>query len=143
MGGAADRLDAEPGAHSLAHLSKRLLTSSSPQINQLPHLDATVLEESASSSQLVACFLPSGTICGVTQLGEGEIEFARLMPLITVRNDLALSARRFRLICNLLCAGGGQVCAGAAEERQRKAERRVEALIAMPIQLGGNSFSIS
>ncbi|BGP34847.1 hypothetical protein JCM10296v2_006671 [Rhodotorula toruloides] len=52
-------------------------------INQLPHLDATVLEESASFSQLVACFLPSGTICGVTQLGEGEIEFARLMPLVT------------------------------------------------------------
>lgn len=59
--------------------------STPPQIDQLPHLDATVLEESASSSRLVASFLPTGNLCGVAQIGEGEIEYARIMPLITVR----------------------------------------------------------
>ncbi|GAA5984697.1 hypothetical protein JCM10908_003465 [Rhodotorula pacifica] len=52
-------------------------------IDQIPHLDATVLEESATSSRLVASFLSSGNLCGVTQLGEGEIEYARMMPLLT------------------------------------------------------------
>lgn len=55
------------------------------QINQLPHLDATVLEEAASSSQLLAGFTPSGAVCGLVQLGEGEVEFARVMPLVSVR----------------------------------------------------------
>ncbi|GAA5824758.1 hypothetical protein JCM11251_005329 [Rhodosporidiobolus azoricus] len=58
-------------------------------VNQLPHLDATVLEESASSSQLVACFTPSGDVCGVTQMGDGEVEFARLMPLLTEAGNFA------------------------------------------------------
>ncbi|GAA5836709.1 hypothetical protein JCM9279_007633 [Rhodotorula babjevae] len=52
-------------------------------INQLPHLDATVLEEAASSSQLLAGFTPSGAVCGLAQLGEGEVEFARVMPLVS------------------------------------------------------------
>ncbi|GAA5962217.1 hypothetical protein JCM8115_006632 [Rhodotorula mucilaginosa] len=52
-------------------------------IDQTPHLDATVLEESAASSRLVASFLSSGNMCGVTQLGEGEIEYARMVPLLT------------------------------------------------------------
>ncbi|GAA5968659.1 hypothetical protein JCM11641_007715 [Rhodosporidiobolus odoratus] len=51
-------------------------------INQLPHLDSTVLEESASSAQLVACFTPSGDVCGIFQTGEGEIEYGRVMPLV-------------------------------------------------------------
>ncbi|GJN93160.1 hypothetical protein Rhopal_006207-T1 [Rhodotorula paludigena] len=59
-------------------------------INQLPHLDATVLEESATSSQLVASFLPSGAVCGITQLGEGEIEYARVLPLISEASKYAL-----------------------------------------------------
>lgn len=63
------------------------------QINQLPHLDSTALEEAASSSQLIACFTPSGDVCGVTQMGEGEIEFARLMPLVTVRGFSFLLCR--------------------------------------------------
>ncbi|GAA5907425.1 hypothetical protein JCM6882_003857 [Rhodosporidiobolus microsporus] len=58
-------------------------------VNQLPHLDATVLEESASSSQLLACFTPSGNVCGVTQMGDGEVEFARLMPLLTEAGNFA------------------------------------------------------
>ncbi|GAA6036320.1 hypothetical protein JCM8097_001664 [Rhodosporidiobolus ruineniae] len=58
-------------------------------INQLPHLDATVLEESASASQLVACFTPSGDVCGLTQMGEGEIEFARVMPLVQEASNYA------------------------------------------------------
>ncbi|GAA5853321.1 hypothetical protein JCM8547_000283 [Rhodosporidiobolus lusitaniae] len=58
-------------------------------INQLPHLDSTVLEESASSSQLIACFTPQGDVCGITQMGEGEIEFARLMPLVTEASSYA------------------------------------------------------
>lgn len=57
----------------------------SRKIDQTPHLDATVLEESAASSRLVASFLSSGNMCGVTQLGEGEIEYARMVPLLTVR----------------------------------------------------------
>ncbi|GAA6009772.1 hypothetical protein JCM10207_004187 [Rhodosporidiobolus poonsookiae] len=52
-------------------------------INQLPHLDSTVLEEAGSSSQLVACFTPAGEVCGLTQMGEGEIEYARLGALVT------------------------------------------------------------
>ncbi|GAA5995432.1 uncharacterized protein JCM10292_005169 [Rhodotorula paludigena] len=59
-------------------------------INQLLHLDATVLEESATSSQLVASFLPSGAVCGITQLGEGEIEYARVLPLISEASKYAL-----------------------------------------------------
>ncbi|BGP19502.1 hypothetical protein JCM10213_006322 [Rhodosporidiobolus nylandii] len=51
-------------------------------INQLSHLDSTVLEEQASSAQLVACFTPTGDVCGVTQMGEGEIEFARVQGLV-------------------------------------------------------------
>ncbi|KAK4703345.1 hypothetical protein P7C70_g2876, partial [Phenoliferia sp. Uapishka_3] len=51
-------------------------------INQLPHLDATALEESATASQLIVCFTCKGELCVVKQVGEGEIELGRLMPLI-------------------------------------------------------------
>ncbi|GAA5924740.1 hypothetical protein JCM1841_004133 [Sporobolomyces salmonicolor] len=64
-------------------------------INQLPHLDATVLEQSASTSQLVACFIPSsGAVCGLTQLGEGEIEYARVMPLVQQAGKFAQELAR-------------------------------------------------
>lgn len=66
----------------------------SRKIDQTPHLDATVLEESAASSRLVASFLPSGNMCGVAQLGEGEIEYARMMPLLIVRPS-ASSSQKF------------------------------------------------
>lgn len=57
------------------------------QINQLPHLDATTLEESATASQIVFCFTSKGDVCGVKQIGEGEIEWARLMPLLGVSSS--------------------------------------------------------
>ncbi|KAK4046251.1 hypothetical protein OIV83_006230 [Microbotryomycetes sp. JL201] len=50
-------------------------------VNQLPFLDATALEESVASSQIVYCFTSTGDLCGMKQLGEGEIEFARLSGL--------------------------------------------------------------
>lgn len=40
------------------------------QINQLPHLDATALEESATASQLIVCFTSKGDLCGVKQVGD-------------------------------------------------------------------------
>ncbi|GAA6009057.1 hypothetical protein JCM11491_005729 [Sporobolomyces phaffii] len=52
-------------------------------INQLPHLDSTALESAASPTSLTVSILPSsGTICGLTQLGEGELEHPRIMPLV-------------------------------------------------------------
>ncbi|BGP42934.1 hypothetical protein JCM10450v2_007053 [Rhodotorula kratochvilovae] len=63
-------------------------------INQLPHLDATALEGAASSSQLLAGFTPSGAVCALAQLGEGEIEFARLMPLVQEASKYALELRK-------------------------------------------------
>ncbi|GAA5829847.1 hypothetical protein JCM5353_003431 [Sporobolomyces roseus] len=53
-------------------------------INQLPHLDSTALESSASPSSITISTIPSsGLICGLTQMGEGEMEFQRIKPLIT------------------------------------------------------------
>ncbi|GAA5899757.1 uncharacterized protein JCM6883_005980 [Sporobolomyces salmoneus] len=52
-------------------------------INQIPHLDSTALESAASPSSLTVSIIPStGTICGLTQLGEGELEYQRIMPLV-------------------------------------------------------------
>ncbi|GAA6060465.1 hypothetical protein JCM10212_000893 [Sporobolomyces blumeae] len=52
-------------------------------INQLPHLDSTALESSASPSSLTISTLPSsGRVCGLAQSGEGEIEFARIQGLV-------------------------------------------------------------
>ncbi|GAA5835870.1 hypothetical protein JCM3766R1_005873 [Sporobolomyces carnicolor] len=52
-------------------------------INQVPHLDSTALESSASPSSLTVSIIPStGTVCGLTQLGEGELEYQRIMPLV-------------------------------------------------------------
>ncbi|GAA5982336.1 hypothetical protein JCM5350_006148 [Sporobolomyces pararoseus] len=52
-------------------------------INQLPHLDSTALESAASPSSLTVSIIPStSTICGLTQLGEGELEYGRIMPLV-------------------------------------------------------------
>jgi len=53
-------------------------------INQLPHLDPTTLEEASASSLLVFGFTAAGDLCGLTQLGEGEIEAARLPGLVQV-----------------------------------------------------------
>ncbi|GAA5943992.1 uncharacterized protein JCM15063_006138 [Sporobolomyces koalae] len=51
-------------------------------IDQVPHLDSTALESAASPSSItVSCIPMSGTICGLTQLGEGELEYQRIMPL--------------------------------------------------------------
>ncbi|KAM0791064.1 hypothetical protein ACM66B_004357 [Microbotryomycetes sp. NB124-2] len=58
-------------------------------INQLPFLDATALEESEASSQLVCCFTSEGQVCGMRQLGEGEVEFARLSSLIKEAQRIA------------------------------------------------------
>lgn len=52
----------------------------------MPHLDGTVLEETAAQTQLVMCFTANGHVCGLQQLGAGEIESARLVPLIKVRS---------------------------------------------------------
>ncbi|GAA6046704.1 hypothetical protein JCM3770_003125 [Rhodotorula araucariae] len=62
-------------------------------INQLPHLDATALEGATTSSQILAGFTPTGAVCGLAQLGEGEIEFARLMPLVAEASKYALELR--------------------------------------------------
>jgi exosome complex component RRP42 len=64
---------------------RRLIGTRDGQINQLPHLDATTVEETATSSQVVFCFTSKGDLCGLKQIGAGEIEFARLMPLLGVR----------------------------------------------------------
>lgn len=55
------------------------------QIDQLPYLDATPLEQQASSSQLVVCFTAKGDLVAMRQLGEGEIEQGRLPGLLKVR----------------------------------------------------------
>lgn len=119
------------------HLCVQLLIPpSAVQINQLPHLDASVLEESATSSQLVASFLPSGAVCGITQLGEGEIEYARVLPLISVRPLSTLpspsSSTRFSsfstpLTCYTarLLVGGEQVRTRTHEGVECKAQGRV------------------
>lgn len=61
-------------------LTRSLLSS---KINQLPHLDSTALESAASPSSLTVSIIPStSTICGLTQLGEGELEYSRIMPLV-------------------------------------------------------------
>lgn len=70
------------GPSSLARAGS--LTPYHLQINQLPHLDGTTLEEAATSSQVVFSFTSKGDICNIKQIGEGEIEFARLMPLLSV-----------------------------------------------------------
>lgn len=74
------------------------------QINQLPHLDATILEESSSSSQIIFCFTSKGDLCGVKQLGEGEIEFSRIMSLLGVSTFyFFLWLGREVLIFHLVC----------------------------------------
>lgn len=37
-----------------------------------------------TSSQVVFCFTSEGDLCGIKQIGEGEIEYARVMPLLSV-----------------------------------------------------------
>ncbi|KAM0746974.1 hypothetical protein T439DRAFT_329247 [Meredithblackwellia eburnea MCA 4105] len=62
-------------------------------INQLPHLDSTVLEETASTSQLVACFNTDGSLCAAKQLGSGEVEMSRLVPLLREAQKFAKELR--------------------------------------------------
>lgn len=52
------------------------------KINNTPHLDPTPLEESAAQSQLVICFTSTGELCGLVQIGEGEIEVSKLGGLV-------------------------------------------------------------
>lgn len=97
------------------------------QINQLPHLDATALEESATASQLIVCFTSKGDLCGVKQVGEGEIELGRLMPLIRVRSSLR--GLHVRELTSFGLAGGGQVLGGALTGHECKAQGRLSLCI--------------
>ncbi|KAI5481267.1 ribonuclease III [Pseudohyphozyma bogoriensis] len=47
-------------------------------VNQAPFLDPTALEEAATPSTLIAGFTPAGDLCAFVQVGEGEIEMARI-----------------------------------------------------------------
>jgi hypothetical protein len=64
------------------HPSDFACSAASVALKQLPNL---VLRRWKKQRHRLFCFMRKGDLCGLKQIGTGQIEYARLIPLLGVR----------------------------------------------------------